>query len=403
MSKNQSLETFLFGAAIDRLGFKSKKEIFDSSKWNEWKFPENCGIIKKVICGADFVAFLNDLNEIFYFGNLSIPHFEINSLWNKVNLSKNFVNIKNIFANFTNLIIQLQNDELIIFKDSVTQIITEKYTKIGINFIACSPLSNHFIIVDKNEQINYVTFKTNFEEKIVKIVDSNNNDGKTIKLIGCTAEASLLVTTNNKMYTCGSGNSGEFGDFDASTIDNFTYMETPFEKESEIIDVKGGYFHFIVLLKNGTVYAIGFNNFGQANIVTQQNVKKFTQFTHPLFENEFFVKIHCTSRGTVLITKNDKTAYFIGEVVYALNSYEKDNEMDKNIKSYKINGKVTVQKVKLDNLGFNDVVGGGWHYIIYKNYNLNESKCLRYYEKNLLNCVKLIHFKDVSIDFVIMH
>ncbi|KAL9647388.1 hypothetical protein ABK040_011752 [Willaertia magna] len=393
MSENQSVKTFLFADGVDRFRIDSK----NSSKWNEWKFPENCGTIKHLVCGADIVAFYNDLNEIYYFSKMSIPHFKINTLWNKIDLSfynKNVIKIKNLFANFTNLIIQLQNDELIILTDA-KQIITEKFTKIGINFVTCGPLSDHFIVVDKNEQINYKSYS---KERILKLIDNNDdkndckNTDKKIKLIACSSTSHLLITTDNKLYGCGSNSSQELGDFN-SKKDEFTFMETPFEKEI-VVDAKGGYYHFVVLLGNGTVYGVGYNNLGQTCVYKNGTVAHFTKITHPLFENEFFTKIYCTSRGTVLITKNSDIAYFIGETVYALKGYEKGSD-EKNFESYKINSN-TIQKVNLKNLGYNEVVGGGWHYIIYNNYN--ESKCLQYFKKNICKFHSTIFFKDISID-----
>ncbi|KAL9656744.1 hypothetical protein ABK040_003011 [Willaertia magna] len=192
-----------------------------------------------------------------------------------------------------------------------------------------------FYNVDKNDQIFNVIF-----DNVVKL--DSKEITTTIKCIGCSDNSFILVTIDNKMF--GYGNNQFNVQLGIYSTDKFNYIITPFEKESEIMDVKCGYYHTVVLLKNGTFYVCGYNNLGQTNVYNQVNVPRFTKLTHPLFENEFITKIYCSSRGTVLITKNYNTAYFIGEVIYVLKEYDcnhKNNKintiLNENIKNYKVN------------------------------------------------------------------
>ncbi|KAL9654753.1 hypothetical protein ABK040_008548 [Willaertia magna] len=396
MSRQQQINgSFLF--ATNNVGGMQlgdlQNETINETKWNTLKFPENCKIIKKAVCGAEFVVICNEKNEIYYFGNFGTSdHF-----WNQIIIENNLKNnLKNLYANYSNLIIQLNNDNITIFKNDETSQ-TLNFENCGIKFIFTGPLSKQFIIVDDKNKI----YEASDSLKEIDTSEIDNYNSNTIKCIGCASQAYLLVTSENKIYGYGSSTFGELGNLQPN-LDKFQYMSTPFEKESEIIDVKGGYYHFVVLLKSGIVYAIGYNSLGAANVYNQNNVTQFTKLTHPLFENEFINRIYCSSRGTVLIT-NSNNAYFIGEVVYALTGYEcEDNNdrinnsmIDNGIESYKVNGN-TIQKVKLSD-EYNDVLAGGWHYIIYNNSNLNKSKSLQYFENKLSNLIKEQYYNDISI------
>ncbi|KAL9647980.1 hypothetical protein ABK040_016671 [Willaertia magna] len=398
MERQQINGSFLFSTNnINgmRLNDLQENVKIDHTKWNTLKFPENCKI-KKIVCGSEFIVICNELNEIYYFGSLynSATHF-----WNKLNIERKDLKIKNIFANYLDLIIQLENDDLIIYRKNVTKpAVTKIFNSCGIKFIFCGPLSKHFYVVDNKNRVYEVTSKLKHKKIDTSEIDKNS----IIKFIGCSNGANLLVTNDNKIYGYGSSSFGELGNLQ-STLYKFQYMSTPFEKESEIIDLKGGKNHFVVLLKSGIVYAIGNNFLGAVNIYEPFDVEHFNKLTLPLMENEFINGIVCSSRGTVLITKSNY-AYFIGEVVYELTGYDynddnrinsSDNSIEENIESYNVNGR-TIQKVKLND-EYNDVLAGGWHYIIYNNPNLKKGKSLQYFEKKLLNLIKKQHYNDISI------
>ncbi|KAL9654020.1 hypothetical protein ABK040_011564 [Willaertia magna] len=314
-------ETFLFStnnAAGMQLNNLPEEEKINETKWNTLKFPENCKMIKKIVCGAEFAVILNELNDFYYFGSLKNS---VSNFWNKLKIESKDLKIKNIFANYSDLIIQLNNDDLMICRRNVTKpAVTKIFNECGIKSIFCGPLTRNFIVVDKKNKVYEMTSK--FEQKEIDTSELYNST--SIKIIGCSNLAYLLVTSDNKIYGYGSNFFGELGSLQ-STLNKFQYLSTPFEKESEIIDVKGGFYHFVVLLKSGIVFAIGHNTLGAVNVYNQNNFNHFIKLTHPLFENEFINRIQCSSRGTVLITKNNN-AYFIGEVVFALQGYDCNND-----------------------------------------------------------------------------
>ncbi|KAL9649873.1 hypothetical protein ABK040_009685 [Willaertia magna] len=369
--------SFLFATGIaSSMGISRKKTKLDQTKWNEWKFPLHCKTVEKLVCGSNFVTFHNG-NEIYYFGGFVFDCcVKENNYWNKFewkNLlqEKKNLYIKDLFAYCNNLVIQLENDELIIIYEKELYRNTQ-FINVGIKFISCGPVSNHFIVVDKNEIIHY--FKGGVRNDNIDTSEIKT----TVKCIGCSEHSIILVTVNNKIY-----------------------LKTPFEKESEVVDIKCGSCHTVVLLRNGSVYAVGYNNFGQSCIYNQITVTKFTTLLHSLFCEEFIIKIYCCSRGTVLISDKN-VAYFIGEPVNTLKGYEKGNSLNKNIESHNVRYPQrnslkpcnVIQKVKLDK--YNDISPAGYGYIIYFNSKLKEMKSLIYFENNLLNLVKTADFNDIS-------
>ncbi|KAL9658473.1 hypothetical protein ABK040_006014 [Willaertia magna] len=268
MSLIKTGDSFLFGTNnFKGMKLGSQNEVnIETTKWNELKAPNNCNSIKKIVCGAQFVAVCNELNEIYYFGNFSqnkTIHF-----WNKLEY-KNNLNIKNLFANFDSLLLQLENDELIIYKNGINT--GNKNYNDSIKLMGSGPLCSYFFyIVCKNN--NVIRISDKFTETNI----FTNNITTSIKCIGCCSGATLIVTIDNKIYGAGSSVYGELSEIDPSTY-KYQYISTPFEKESQIIDVKGGYYHFIVLLKNGTVYGIGYNDLG-ATCIDKQDKRNLLFF-----------------------------------------------------------------------------------------------------------------------------
>ncbi|KAL9642089.1 hypothetical protein ABK040_004136 [Willaertia magna] len=390
------MQSFMF-STNNSSGMNLNSSQIKEKEWNTLNFPKNCGIVENVVCGSNFVSFRNEKHEVYYFGPLSNVQKELiedKIEWYKI--KKENIKIKNLYANYSELIIQLENDELII--NEYTTIIT--FINIGIKFISCGPLSNHYIVVDKNGKLHYFK-RAELNETLIDTTEIKTS----IKCIGCSERSNILATIDNKIYVCGDnqfnvqcGLTSQF---------KFTYLETPFEKESEIVDIKCGFFHTIVLLKNGSVYTVGYNPLGACNVENTATIATFHKLTqHSLFQNEFFIKIQGSSRGTVLIT-NKNVAYFIGEVVYALTNYrDAMNDAkksvvgecdDEDIVNYKLKHGNTVQRVKLGSK-YNEVVAGGWHYVIYKNVNLHENKSLQYFNKNFKKLINegTQYYSDIS-------
>ncbi|KAL9645067.1 hypothetical protein ABK040_004559 [Willaertia magna] len=213
-----------------------------------------------------------------------------------------------------------------------------------------------------------------FEDRILAKVNLGFlQDSQSIRLAATTnGGVELLVTKENKIYT--KTNFKPYG-ISHNVTAQFEYRETPFEKQSKIIDVKGGFSHFVVLLKNKTVYSIGYNNLGQLGedqLVTEKTYE-FKQIILKTRENIQVDQIYASSRGTVLRTDNE--FIFLGEVIQGFTK----NSMIPNIKySY-------ILKREESNRKWNAISCGPWSYLVYFKEEENSSKDLTSFLQNLKN------------------
>ena len=98
-----------------------------------------------------------------------------------------------------------------------------------------------------------------------------------IKLCSATWSASLFLTTDNLLYTCGIGDKGELGQGRLATqIDRPTLLPDLAKiltNETNIVDLASGVHHTVLVLSNGEVYGWGNGRKGQlgepADIVWQ--------------------------------------------------------------------------------------------------------------------------------------
>lgn len=86
--------------------------------------------------------------------------------------------------------------------------------------------------------------------------------GSKVKLCSALWEASVIITTNNEMYTFGLGPKGELGDGEgirglSHRLDRF------WPPEEQIVDLASGISHTVVVLSNGDVYGWGNGRKGQ--------------------------------------------------------------------------------------------------------------------------------------------
>ncbi|KAL9657552.1 hypothetical protein ABK040_000979 [Willaertia magna] len=201
--------------------------------------------IKKLVCGSTFIVVCSMDDEIYVCGrnDFKIVKQETDNFWFKLNWKSDIhtnPKIKTIYATYHILIIQLENDELILNIER-----------------------NTF----QNGQLHYF-----LEKRQQKEIVGTSEIKSPIKCIGCSSRSSVVVTIDNKMY----GRGDNQFDVLAGLVskDKFTYMSTPFENESEIIDVKCGFFYTAVLLKNGKFYSVR-NNTQQQNLTREGNLPKF--------------------------------------------------------------------------------------------------------------------------------
>ncbi|KAL9648549.1 hypothetical protein ABK040_012209 [Willaertia magna] len=379
--------------------------VYCFTKWEQLTLPLNKKIKSIAGTGTETII-LTEFNELYSLQNNSEDDDENNEKkifikvvdnyknFYKINFTlivKNILNIENIpkikeiFCNYSIIILQLENDEYILIGYD-DENIYGLYIKDNFKMLATCALSSRFIAINSNNQFKcweYV-YTDGITEKTIpeKASDMINNlIKKGIKILSCGGDFSVIVTENdNKMYVEGPNTFNSQSGVNTEEFE-YTYLQTPFEEMSEIKQVKCGYFHTIVLLNNGKVFASGYNLLGQCGHENLQENKTFMEFLLPVGLN--VKEFGCTSRGTYFTTTTNDNVYFIGEVVEEL-----EQEKFGNVKAHCLSLQYS------STLKFNTIVTGGWHYIVYFK-NVKAFKSLIYFKNNLQ---KLLESNNVFVD-----
>ena len=93
---------------------------------------------------------------------------------------------------------------------------------------------------------------------------SNQLNVNSFKLCSATWEASVFVTPDNAVYTCGSGTKGELGfGADVTAADVPRRIKNFLPSGTTIVDIASSMWHTVVVLSNGDVYGWGYGRKGQ--------------------------------------------------------------------------------------------------------------------------------------------
>lgn len=84
----------------------------------------------------------------------------------------------------------------------------------------------------------------------------------SVKLCSATWDGSIIVTTNDEIYTFGTGSKGELGTGAISSLHPQRLLSFPPE-ETTIVDIASGVSHTVAVLSNGEVYGWGNGRKGQ--------------------------------------------------------------------------------------------------------------------------------------------
>ncbi|KAL9656980.1 hypothetical protein ABK040_007068 [Willaertia magna] len=293
----------------------------------------------------------------------------LNNLSNNLNNNLNIdFEMKDIIGNSNGIFYWLKNKNLFYLefeKDEIKQIKSLQQLKIITTF-GTGNMSSRYMFKDDGGNC-YFWNDTNLVE--IKKSELNNSEPKFFGC--CYYNNNIIVTMENKLY-CKQYN------------EPFQYKKSNFENESNVIDLKCGYDHTVILLENQSIYAFGYNSIHQCGVFEYaQEVFILTKLTTIPF-NSTILSIQYTSRGTCIVCKDE--IIFIGELV--------ENELNclKRI-STTINN-------DCDNYGkefnyFNSVACGPWHYIIYRNCDELFTKSLEYFMSNMKS--KFLKFIDINI------
>ncbi|KAL9643321.1 hypothetical protein ABK040_014776 [Willaertia magna] len=286
--------------------------------------------------------------------------------------------IKNIIGNANGLLLEMESGMFYIYLFE-----NENLIKIGSNFVkvGTSTTSKCFILMDENENL-YI-----FEKVLIKIENAKVDDLNDIEFISCNASNfTIFITKRNKTFI--------------HYNNKITYLETPFENESKVIDLKAGSLHFIVLLENGNVYGLGDNSFGQSGQVLQ----KSSTFSPFILDNNNktygnIEKIFCNAASTILWTKNN---YLIC-IGYTFNHFTMKHKYChyQNVIILSLNDKLlynnylNTKKEGNEDEEYNDIACGGFYFLIYKKIKKLNNFGEIYFFKNLKK--RSIELNDIEI------
>eukprot|EP01084_Bolivina_argentea_P132169 233232_1 len=144
----------------------------------------------------------------------------------------------------------------------------------------------------------------------------NELTDKNIIKISCGIQHSLFLTLHGDLYCMGKNKRGQMG----STDKNWQCIRSPamvnyFKiNKIQIMEIKSGWGHNLVIDCNGKVYSFGYNLFGQCGHGTRNNdvlIPKIIEY----FKNEKIVYIDCGHHHSLCKTINDNY-YLFGSNYY---------------------------------------------------------------------------------------
>ena len=161
-------------------------------------------------------------------------------------------------------------------RDVFTEIILPEGTKI--KDIAVSEYTSYALDEEGNlwawgyNQSGQVGDGTNIDVNFPKIVET---DVKVIEVsfLGLSA---YIIKNDGKLYSSGSDQYGQLG-LDLGVNDRNVFTHVPFFDDKEIVDIRAGTSHVMVLTSEGDIYVAGYNLYGQLGIGNNINVEEFEQ------------------------------------------------------------------------------------------------------------------------------
>ena len=130
-----------------------------------------------------------------------------------------------------------------------------------------------------------------------------------IKSIYCGGPHTLILKNNNTLWGCGWNGHGQLGLGDTTNRNIFTQVTT---NTDNIKSIYCGDYHTFILKNDGTLWACGYNNYGQLGL---RDTNDRTIFTIIGFNSGDIRKIYCGCDYTIIL-KNDGTLWGCGDNQY---------------------------------------------------------------------------------------
>jgi alpha-tubulin suppressor-like RCC1 family protein len=167
---------------------------------------------------------------------------------------------------------------------------TNKNSLTRVSYITGKTISNvfcggHHTMVLINDRTLYATGRNNFGQLgLGNNTDTNNLTrvsyitGKTISNVFCGEGHTMVLKTDRTLYATGNNGNGQLG-FGLNDTSKNSLTQVPYIAGKTISNISCGGKHTMVLMTDGTLYATGYNEYGQLGLGNNNNTNSLTQVT----------------------------------------------------------------------------------------------------------------------------
>ena len=140
-----------------------------------------------------------------------------------------------------------------------------------------------------------------------QVTTNINND---VEYVVCGDNHTMIVKKDGSLWACGWNTYGQLGINSSSTSTHTTFVEVTHNMDDKNIKyLSCGYAHSVVVKNDGSVWSCGYNEYGQLGLNNNDNKYIFTQVTTNI--NNDVKQVACGGWHTVIL-KNDGTVYSCG-------------------------------------------------------------------------------------------
>ena len=137
-----------------------------------------------------------------------------------------------------------------------------------------------------------------------QVTTNINND---VKEVSCGYLCTFIIKNDGSIWACGYNSNGQLGLNDTTNRSTFTQVTTNIN--NDVKEVSCGYVHTFILKNDGSLWACGYNNYGQLGLGDTNTYKVFTQVTTNI--NNDIKQVECGTYHTFIV-KNDGSLWSCG-------------------------------------------------------------------------------------------
>ena len=162
--------------------------------------------------------------------------------------------------------------------------------------------------VEVTEEDDMADLITKVDEEFTKLETTTMLSPRDIKQVACGYRYTLVVKNDGSLWATGNNNYGQLGLGDTTARTTFTKVTTNIN--NDVKQIACGENHTFILKNDGSLWACGYNNYGQLGNGGNNTLKTFTKITNNI--NNDVKEVIC-GRGHTYIIKNDGTVWSTGK------------------------------------------------------------------------------------------